>query len=352
MDFGYYLTCFHSSPESGPLPSLYDDTLQQARIAEELGFTSVSIPEHHFNNYLTIPSPLVMAAAVAQQTRFIKIVSAVLVLPFYDIRRLAGEIALTDQLTGGRLQLGLGRGAFRYEFDRFDSSIEESRDRFSELVGLLDRLLTEEEVTHEGRYYQIDLPLTVMPRPRQQPRPPFFIAALAEGSINWALSQGHNLQTTPLRAPFEVTRKQAQWFVEARDRLPAEMPRPVHHMLRNVYVSKSRTDLREKAELLRANHRQFVNLYETPGTVHNGYTAPIDVEMTADEAAHNVLIGDPDEVIERLQVHAELGIDAVQVNMAFGASHDDVVRCMELFAEEVMPALGSGRKTGQASVPA
>jgi len=337
MNFGFYITCHHPQPDFGRVTDLYREALEQARIAEELGFTSVSIPEHHFNNYLMIPSPLAMAAAVGQVTETVDIVSAVLVLPFYDLRRLAGEITLVDHLTGGRLQLGLGRGAFRYEFDRLQVSIEESRDRFSELVPLLDRLLTEHDVVHHGKYYDFPEPMTVMPRPAQSPRPPIYIAALAEGGINWAVGNGYNLQTTPLRAPFELTRKQAEWFVAARDALPDGAPRPQHHMLRNVYVSKDRRDLERKAELLAANHRQFVNLFETPGEVVDGYTVPHNVEMTEDEASKNVVFGTPDEVIERLKVHEELQIDAIQANMAFGATHSEIIDCMTLFAEEVMP---------------
>jgi alkanesulfonate monooxygenase SsuD/methylene tetrahydromethanopterin reductase-like flavin-dependent oxidoreductase (luciferase family) len=343
MEFGYYVTCHHPTAATGSHQTLYRDAIEQAKVAEELGFTSISIPEHHFNNYLMIPSPLSMAAAIGQHTSTVDIVTAVLVLPFYDIRRLAGEITLVDQLVGGRLQLGLGRGAFRYEFDKLECSLEESRDRFSELVPLLGRLLTETEVTHEGQYYGFDESLTIMPRPVREEGPPLYIAALGEGGIKWAVSQGYNLQTTPLRAPFELTQKQAQWFVEARDALPADAPRPVHHMLRNVYVSKDRKDLEEKARLLHENDQQFVNLFETPGTVVDGYTVPIESATSKDQAVSNVIFGTPDEVIESLKVHADLQIDAIQTNMSFGASQKDVLACMQLFAEEVMPELAKDR---------
>jgi alkanesulfonate monooxygenase SsuD/methylene tetrahydromethanopterin reductase-like flavin-dependent oxidoreductase (luciferase family) len=343
MQFGFYITAYYTGAEADSWTDLYAGGLEQARVAEELGFTSVSIPEHHFNNYLTIPSPLALASAVAQHTKTVDIVTAVLVLPFYDPRRLAGEIAMADHLTGGRLHLGLGRGAFRYEFGRFGHPwpVDEVKARFNELVPLLDRLLTEEEVTHDGEYYGFSQPLTIMPRTAQAPRPPFYVAAISESGIRWAVEHDYNLQTTPLRAPFELTAKQAQWFLNARDARPAGSPPLVHHMLRNVYVSKDRRDIAEKSEMLRENHRRFVNLFESDGDVRGGWTEPMDVEMSAAEAAHNVLVGDPDEVIERLQAHADLGIDAIQVNMSFGARQEDILRSMQLFAEEVMPAIGA-----------
>ncbi|MGH3374292.1 MAG: LLM class flavin-dependent oxidoreductase, partial [Actinoallomurus sp.] len=216
MEFGFYLTNYYPDPNAQAFADLCRDSTEEAVVAEQLGFTSISIPEHHFANYLTIPSPLVYAAHIGARTQNIRIVTAILVLPFYDPLRLAGEITLTDNLTGGRLELGLGRGAFGYEFKRFGQSVAESRDRFSEFVSLLDRLLTEHDVTYAGRYYDVNDPVTIMPRPAQSPRPTFWIAALGEGGIRWAVSEGHSLLTTPLRDPFEVAVKQAEWFRDAR----------------------------------------------------------------------------------------------------------------------------------------
>jgi alkanesulfonate monooxygenase SsuD/methylene tetrahydromethanopterin reductase-like flavin-dependent oxidoreductase (luciferase family) len=340
MEFGYYLTCYYPDAAQG-FDALIRETTEQAATAEQLGFTSLSIPEHHFANYLTIPSPLLLATHVAQHTERVPIVSAVLVLPFYDPLRLAGEIALADNLTGGRIELGLGRGAFKYEFDRFGIPMSESRPRFSEMVVLLDRLLTGTDVTFDGTFYDVREPVTIMPPSIQRPRPPFWIASLSEEGITAAVRDGHNVLTTPLRSPFEVAEKQAAWFIEARDELPAERRGVRHHMLRNVYVSKDRRDLDEKARLLLGNHRRFVNLYETDGTIEGGYTVPLDADIEPAEAANNVIFGTPDEVIERLARHAALGIDGVQVNMAFGASHRDILRSLELFATEVMPTLAS-----------
>ena len=107
-----------------------------------------------------------LAVKVAAETKHVPIITAVVVVPFYDIIRLAGEISLADHLSNGRIQLGLGRGAFRYEFESFEIDIPTSRPRFDEGVELLDRLLTENEVSHEGTYYSIKRPITIMPRPR------------------------------------------------------------------------------------------------------------------------------------------------------------------------------------------
>lgn len=334
MEFGLYLTCYYG-PGDVDESRLYRETVACARLAEDVGFDSISIPEHHFADYLTIPSPLMLAVKVAAETKRVPIITAVVVVPFYNIIRLAGEIALADHLSDGRIELGLGRGAFQYEFESFEIDIPTSRPRFDEGVKLLDRLLTETEVSHEGTYYSIKRPITVMPRPRTRPRPRFWIATVSEAGIGQAVREGHNVLTTPLRSGFEVAVEQASYFINARER--DGRPDQQHNMLRNVYVSKDRKDLAEKQEMLHQNHRRFMNLFTTEGTIEEGRTRPIDVDIDSEAAIKNVIFGTPDEVIERVQKHMELGIEGLQCNMHFGASFADAARSIELFASEVMP---------------
>jgi alkanesulfonate monooxygenase SsuD/methylene tetrahydromethanopterin reductase-like flavin-dependent oxidoreductase (luciferase family) len=333
MKFGFYLPCYHPDI-SFPAAQLYRDTIEEAKLAEELGFISLTIPEHHFINYLVHPSPLLTAVRVAAETKHIPIISAVLVLPFYDVRRLAGEIAQADCLTGGRLQLGVGRGAFRYEFDRFNVPVEESRERFDDALNLLIALLTQEEVSWDSKYYKFD-PLTITPRPVQKPYPPIWIAALAEGAIAGSVRRGFNVMTTPLRDPFEAASRQAKAFTDA---LPPGNPKNQRHsMLRMGFVSRSEADTRNKLQFALENHQRFVNVFETPGRVKGGAIEPIDVTETLEDIRRSLVIGSPQECVDKLSHYAGLGIDDVQVNMNFGASHGDVMNALERFATHVMP---------------
>jgi alkanesulfonate monooxygenase SsuD/methylene tetrahydromethanopterin reductase-like flavin-dependent oxidoreductase (luciferase family) len=338
MDFGLYLPCYYPEHDSRTAGQMYREAIEQAELAEELGFSSVSIPEHHFVDYITVPSPLILAAAVAQRTSTIRIITAVLVLPFYDIRRLAGEIAQTDHMTDGRLELGLGRGAFAYEFRHFGVTPEESRPRFYEALELLGRLLSETDVTFSGEYYNLEEPVTVMPRPQQQPQPPFWVASVSEDGMRWALERGYDVQSTPLRRPWEASMALAEMFVRLRDEMPLQNGhRPQHHMLRNTYVSKDRGDLAAKADALLDNDQRFKTLFETPGDVKLGRTQKAPADLTPEQAAGNIILGDPDRVIEQVQMHADIGIEGLQLNMTFGASHEEIKRSLRLFAEEVMP---------------
>ena len=112
MKLAFYLPCYWPDTRY-PVHQLYDEMVEQAVLAEQIGMSSLWIPEHHFVNLLVHPSPLLSAVRVAAATKSIRIGTSVLVLPFYDMRRLAGEIAQADQLTKGRLEIGVGRGAFK-----------------------------------------------------------------------------------------------------------------------------------------------------------------------------------------------------------------------------------------------
>ena len=337
VDFGFYLPCYW--PDTGyPARDMYRDAVAQAICAEQAGYVSLSIPEHHFINYLVHPQPLLTAVKVAAVTERIPLITAVLVLPFYDIRRLAGEVAQADNLTDGRLQIGVGRGAFRYEFDRFGVPEAESLERFIDSLQLLEALLTREEVSWKSKYYDFG-PLTVTPRPLQIPHPPIWIAALAAHSISDAARRGYHVQTTPLRDPFGAAKMQADSFFDA----VAEMGPGARHqrlsMLRMAYVSRSQADIENKVRIAFANHQRFHNVRETPGTVSGGAITPLEVDITPDDIRDALVIGSSAEVIDKLERYASLGIHDIQLNMSFGAEHGDVMASLELFAAEVLPHL-------------
>jgi alkanesulfonate monooxygenase SsuD/methylene tetrahydromethanopterin reductase-like flavin-dependent oxidoreductase (luciferase family) len=340
MDLSFYLPCYWPDTRQ-PWFRMYAEMLEQARYAEDLGFKTLSIPEHHFINYLTHPNALMTAIKVASVTRAIPIITAVLVLPFYDMRKLAGEIAQADCLTEGRIQLGVGRGAFRYEFDRLGVPFEASREKFDESLGLLIRLLTETDVAFSGKYY--DFPaLTITPRPLQRPHPPIWIAALAPTAIYHSAKRGFHVQTTPLRDPFEAAKAQAEAFHKGAAEAPGGGRGQRLSMLRMAYVARDRKDLREKLEIAHANHRRFVNVFTTPGTVVAGAITPVDVPETVEDMANVLVIGTVEEVIEKLNRYAATGIHDLLLNMSFGASHRDVMDSMERLITKVAPYVGRG----------
>ncbi len=336
MDFGFYLPGYWPDLSYAP-ERLYGDMLEQAKVAEDLGFVSVTIPEHHFINYLTHPNTLLTAVRVAGITTRIRLITAVLVLPFSDMRRLAGEVAQADCLTNGRLEIGVGRGAFRYEFARFGIPPEESRERFVDALNLLTKLLSETDVSWKSKFY--DFPsLTTMPRPVQKPHPPVWVAALAPESIYSSVKFGNHVMTTPLRDPFEAAKSQAAAFFRAVDEEGERAKRLRISTLRMTYVSRNEADIREKRQMAMDNHRRFTNLHETSGEVCGGAVKPLEhVNVTEDELEKALIIGPPDYCLEKVKAYADLGIHNMQLNMTFGANLRDATRSMELFSERIMP---------------
>lgn len=132
----------------------FEDTIRQCEHAEAAGFDSVWLGEHH-NNPLLYPRPLLGLAAIASRTRRLRLGTGVLLLPLYRPLDAAEEGAIVDVISNGRLILGVGAGYAPEEFEAFDVSIKERGSRMDEAVPLIQRLWTEERVTHEGRHYRV-----------------------------------------------------------------------------------------------------------------------------------------------------------------------------------------------------
>lgn len=170
-------------------PEIYAACLEQCESAEAYGFFCAVVAEHHFQHDGFIPSPLIIGAAIAARTRRLRVGTDVIPLPLQDPIHLAEDIATLDNLSGGRAFLGVGLGGREREYAGFGISFKDRRHRFEEYLGVLDRLLSEENVEHEGRYARVP-GLTVTPRPVQRPRPPIWIAAGAEPSVRRAARLG------------------------------------------------------------------------------------------------------------------------------------------------------------------
>ena len=166
----------------------FEETLQECEQAEAAGFDSLWLGEHH-NHEVLYPAPLIGLAAVASRTRSIRLGTGVLLLPLYHPLAVAEEAAMVDVISGGRLILGVGAGYAPEEFSAFGYSIKQRGSRLEESASLLQRLWTEENVTHHGRHYQFDN-ITVAPRPLQRPRPPIWFGAWAEPAIRRAARFG------------------------------------------------------------------------------------------------------------------------------------------------------------------
>jgi alkanesulfonate monooxygenase SsuD/methylene tetrahydromethanopterin reductase-like flavin-dependent oxidoreductase (luciferase family) len=169
---------FHSIqwPEGSSPQDRYDQALTQACRADEAGFDSVWLTEHHFSRHGIVSDSLMVLAHLAARTSSVRLGTAVSVLPLHHPVRLAEAAATVDQLSGGRLDLGIGRGYQPGEFRGFGVDIAEKHDRFAEALDVLDRLWsTDGPVSHSGKFWSFE-DAYPQPRPVQRPHPPLWLA--------------------------------------------------------------------------------------------------------------------------------------------------------------------------------
>jgi alkanesulfonate monooxygenase SsuD/methylene tetrahydromethanopterin reductase-like flavin-dependent oxidoreductase (luciferase family) len=181
-------------PSEKSAAAYFADALDLTEEADRLSFTHIRIVEHYFHYYGGYsPNPIVFLAAAAQRTRRARLVTGAVLPAFNHPLKLAGEIGMLDAISGGRLDVGFARAFLPHEFRRFGRSPDESVARFREGIEQVDLLLRQENVSHRGRFHTIEN-TTSLPRPTQQPRPKFYVAALNTlESFEFAGRMGHSV---------------------------------------------------------------------------------------------------------------------------------------------------------------
>ena len=315
---------------------VYADMIEQAILGDRMGFDAVSITEHHLVNVLMMPAPLQFAVKLAAHTQRVKIMTSIVVLPLHDMRVYAGEVVVADILTEGRLMLGVGRGAFRYEMERMGIPMEETQDRFNESLDVLQALLGREEVSWEGRYYNFE-PLTVMPRPVRPGGPQIMMAVLNPEGIYHCTKRGFHIQTTPLAGNHQLLIDQVGAFNRAKEEMGADGEHLTLSLSRVAHVAANEADRRAKIRAAHEYYKRFDNVFTGPGIVDAGMIRPIPGEQSMDELAESLLIGGVQEITDKLGPYAELGIDRVILNVNFGYAQSETLDALQRFAEDVMP---------------
>ena len=332
MVFVHFLSSHMLDPSLGG-KRLYKNVVQQAVHAEQLGYRGVAIPEHHLVNILLIPSPLQMAVKIAAHTSRIVLMSAVCQLPIRDMRVFAGEVVQAQALCDGRLMLGVGKGAFGFETGRIGVPIADTKPQFEEDLRLLEALLTQEDVAWNSPRYTFE-PLTIMPRPEDPI--PLMVAVMNPPAIEAAAKSGYHVQTTPLGGSHQQLIDQ----VDAFNRGKAAAGRPLDTRLslqRGMFLVRNEAERRDIAERAYTYYKSFDNVFGGPGIVDQGIIRPLPRSQTVEELAGNLLLCGRDEMIDRLSVYADLGIDEVLTTSNFGQEEAVTLDMMSRFAEEVMP---------------
>ncbi|MBM3140498.1 MAG: LLM class flavin-dependent oxidoreductase [Chloroflexi bacterium] len=328
------------SPQREDPSAVLARVLGYARDAEALGYDSVWFAEHHFSNYGYIPNPLLLATHVAAETERIRLGTAVLVLPFWNPLRVAEDIALTDQLTGGRLEVGVARGYQPFEFRRFGLEYEEARDRSDETLTILTRALTEDGFSFDGRFHQIP-ETTIFPKPLQRPHPPLWLAAHTPESFLIGARLGLRALTTNSGRPLSVLEEGWANYQAARARYPGAPPD--FGVQAQVVVAPTDAEARAEIEHFLYQTRQATALRHGREHVVSGVSEPLpfEGEPGLDEMfEHRTLSGSPATVRAKLERYRDAcGMTMLSCVFHGGSMRPETVRrSMRLFAEEVMPA--------------
>ena len=310
--------------------------IDQAVLAESLGYEICFIAEHHFHPYGTVPNPAVLLSAIAERTSRIRLGPAITVLPFRDPRTVAEDYALLDQLSGGRLILGLGSGYLKHEFAGFGRDPAEKRDRFDENMAIVKQLLSGARVTHAGKFSALDaVQLNVAP---QQKNVPIYVAALNKEAVYHIGRQGNGLLTIPYGTleNFEQIGALQEAFARGRKEAgTAPMPGGLAPHITTFHTYVGRTD--KEAEAL---VRDAFELYCRTRL----YAKPWTYEQIRENGL--ALFGSVETVAEKLIALQRMGVEHVATMSNFGAlAADRVEASMRLMIEQVLPIVQKATRT-------
>lgn len=337
-----------------PMRRVVDETLELVRMADQGGFDIAWAAEHHGVELTVAPNPFLQLTHWAENTARIRLGPAVVVAPYWHPLRLAGEAGLFDLYSDGRLELGIGRGAFQYEFDRMANGIPqvEGGAHLREMVPLLKRLWAG-DVEYRGEHWSLPR-VTALPKPVQQPHPPIWVACRGPETFRWAMENGLEIMCTPLSKPFEEVADLARKYRETLASMPA-IARPRLLVLRRTCVYERPEQWREIAETEYGYSRRFAGLFQTSGNVTEGFPEPLPDEDagTREERLRQIhqamMFGTPEEVVERLRAYEALGFDYFCYGANFDLPHAQARRSLELFIEEVMPHFQARARTPAAA---
>lgn len=337
MKFGLFFVL--QRPDHLTEHQIYEHEVPQMVLADELGYDSIWIAEHHFADFGVCSSPQVLAAAVAGQTKRLRVGMGITLLPLHDPVQLAEELAVLDQVSDGRLDVGLGRASSTIEYSGFNVPYDESRGRVDEGVEILRGLWTRDPFTYQGSFRSIEN-VSLVPKPVQQPHPPLYLACNSEETVPIAARLGLPMMSSMLVGNRSLVKRAGIYReVSAECGFPAadvedRIARTWN--IRFVYVAENERDaLADPREHLLGYLNAALARYR--GVLIESDRTEFDYDEYLRGGA--ALFGTPDQVAEKVaEIHETAGLQNLLCFMGFRALDPAKARrSMELFAAKVMP---------------
>jgi alkanesulfonate monooxygenase SsuD/methylene tetrahydromethanopterin reductase-like flavin-dependent oxidoreductase (luciferase family) len=357
MRFGW-MTLAHSASPANDAAAIFEQ-LEQATLAEELGFDGVWLTEHNFTGESVYADPIPFAAALAMRTQRIRIGFAVIQMALRHPVRLATQLSLIDNLSKGRLDVGVGRGSIfnEYEFVGYGLRSNDARERMTEALEVMTRAWTAPPLDFKGKYFTLRLP-ELRPAPVQRPHPPIWHSVASPASFYLCGTTGVPILTVRLPVGQIGTRLgQYAEGLSASGLDGAAQLRLLRQaaIWRWVYVAENRAAAEEElaaALLLTRRHmmhaRQALNPadFQADPALMNPWTDPAHSEAAGIEYAlrSGTLIGSAEDVAEQVAELRDAGVHHLLCQMSFGyLEHARITRSMRRFAERVLPAFRDAR---------
>lgn len=337
-----------------------EEVLEDAILADELGFDSIWLAEHHFSPYGILGNPLVFAAAIAQRTRRIKIGTAVMVIPFYSPIRLAEDAALVDVLSGGRLVMGIGRGYQPVEFAGFGIDPATSIERYNETVDILRLAWTQENWSYEGKHFQYR-DITIYPRPEREI--PLLHAAVQPDSFKRLGTQGQRIITSPNFTPLGIMKKNFDLYQEGLTEgghAGTGFERP---FMQQAWCGPDQAGRHEAAEAAMRYYKsigkvipgaeKIVGVSDQEQQYYNKVRRGLDLLTVEQTLTHGGNFGSAQQVADTLHaMNEQMGVDHYigWFNIPT-LDRKSALKSMEMFARDVIPMFKSSESAKPAAAP-
>ena len=323
---------------------LYDDFIELCMLADKSGFSTIWTGEHHAMNFTIAPNPFLNLIDLARRTNNVRLGTGTIVAPFWHPIKLAGEAAMTDIITDGRLEIGIARGAYSFEYERVGGGVDAwgAGQKLREIVPAI-KALWQGDYTHNGECWSFPK-TTSSPKPLQNPHPPIWVAARDANSHEFALLNGCNVQVTPLWLGDDEVESLMDRFNTACSDHP-EIQRPKIMLLNHTFVAETENEISQAAKDISRFYCHFGAWFKNERSITQGMIKPLSeaemakIEMYSPQNMRkNNVVGTPEEVIKRLKHFESLGYDEYSFWIDSGMSFEKKKRSLELFIKEVMPA--------------
>ena len=341
MKFGLFSSAQANSndlpPETG---QGFRDYLDLNVEAEALDFQSSFLVEHHFTGWNQVSATLMLLMALAMRTKTLRLGSAVVVLPWHNPVLLAEAAATLDLISGGRLDLGIGKGYRHSEFKGFQIAPEEAEARFEEAVAVMTRAwTTRQRFSHHGRFWHFE-DIVVEPPPAQKPHPPLWVAGGSETSIRRAAARGFNLILDQYASASQIAERIGFYKAERKAQGFGFDPMQVA-VARQLYVANDEADKQSALKRQAVYTQRTVDVSRKPEAKGGSH-----VLAYADKAGgteENALYGTPDEICASLAALQKAGVAYVLLTVAGGSAQ------LRRFAGEIMPAFAGSTPVADAA---